>query len=99
MANAGGRGRIDALVAKSGMSARQFERRFRTQVGTGPKRYARILRFSRAIRLRHANPQTSWTAIAHEVGFTDQAHMIHEFHALSGERPQALLAALGDALD
>ncbi len=99
MAKTGGRVRIDALVAKSGLSARQFERRFLMQVGTGPKRYARILRFSRALRLRHASPQTPWTAIAHEAGFTDHAHMIHEFRALSGERPQAMLAALGDALD
>ena len=99
MATTGGSVRIDTLVSRSGLSARQFERRFRIQVGTGPKRYARILRFSRALRLRHASPQTSWTAIAHEAGFTDQPHMIHEFHALSGERPQAMLAALGDALD
>ena len=99
MANTGGRVRIDALIAKSGLSARQFERRFRIQVGTGPKRYARILRFNQALKLRYADPQTSWTAIAHEAGFADQAHMIHEFHALSDERPQAMLAALGDALD
>ena len=99
MAKAGGQVRIDALVAVSGLSARQFERRFRIQVGAGPKRYARILRFSRALRLRHANPRMAWTAIAHETGFTDQAHMIHEFHALSGERPEAMMAALGDALD
>jgi transcriptional regulator GlxA family with amidase domain len=98
MAKAGGQMRVDALVSMSGLSARQFERRFRTQVGTGPKRYARILRFSRALRLRHANPQTPWTTIAHETGFTDQAHMIHEFHALSGERPEAIMAALDDAL-
>ena len=99
MVKTGGRVRIDALVARSGLNARQFERRFLVQVGTGPKRYARILRFRRALRLRYASPATSWTAIAHEAGFTDQAHMIHEFQALSGERPQAMMAALGDALD
>ena len=99
MAKSGGRVRIDKLVSWSGLSARHFERRFHTQVGVGPKRYARILRFSRALRLRYANPRTSWTEIAHEAGFTDQAHMIHEFHALSGEKPQAMITALGDALE
>jgi AraC-like DNA-binding protein len=99
MAQSGGRMRIDRLVSLSGLSARQFERRFQTQVGVGPKRYARILRFSRALRLRYANPRMSWTEIAHDAGFTDQAHMIHEFHALSGEKPQAMITALGDALE
>ena len=57
-----GRVRIDALVDQSNMSARQFERRFQVQVGTGPKRYARILRFQRAMALREAHPARSWTA-------------------------------------
>jgi AraC-like DNA-binding protein len=99
MTMAWGNIRIDRVVAETGLSSRQFERRFRTQVGTGPKRYARILRFSRALRLRQSHPNASWTAIAHEAGFSDQAHMIHEFHALSGERPAEMFAALGRALD
>ncbi|MGI4878209.1 MAG: helix-turn-helix domain-containing protein [Janthinobacterium lividum] len=98
MVRTGGRIRIDALVERSGLGARQFERRFHIEVGTQPKRYARILRLRCALRLRRADPSRSWTGIAVEAGYSDQAHMIHEFRALSGDRPANVSAALGDAL-
>ena len=96
--NTGGRTRIDWLVERSGLGARQFERRFHNQVGTSPKRYARIVRLGCALRLRREHPFRSWTDIAAEAGYADQAHMIHEFRALSGDRPERISAALGDAL-
>jgi AraC-like DNA-binding protein len=98
MVRTGGRVRIDTLVERSGLGARQFERRFHIEVGTQPKRYARILRLRCALRLRRADPSRSWTAIAVEAGYADQAHMIHEFRTLSGDRPANVSAALGDAL-
>src|SRR5439155_18428251 len=41
--------RVSAMAAESGLSARQFERRFLAQVGVPPKLYARIIRFNAAL--------------------------------------------------
>ena len=43
-----GGARIEALVAKSGLSTSQFQRRFTTQVGMTPKLFARTIRLDRA---------------------------------------------------
>ncbi len=92
-----GQVRIDELVAHSGLCARQFERRFQLQVGTGPKRYARLLRFGRALDIRSQQPALSWAAIAQEAGFADQAHMIDEFKHLCGEEPRRWMTTSGPA--
>ncbi len=41
-----GIGCVSAMAANSGLSTRQFERRFLAQVGVPPKLYARIIRFN-----------------------------------------------------
>ncbi len=81
--------RIKTLAHDAGVSLRQLERRFVTDLGIGPKHYARILRFEGAI-LQKAASGRDWTTVAHELGYHDQMHMIHDFQALSGERPTSL---------
>ena len=66
---------------------RQFERRFCELVGVTPKRYARIVRFDAALRAKMAVPKRAWTDIAHEIGYYDQMHMVHDFRRFSGESP------------
>src|SRR6516225_7671839 len=83
--------RVPALADGMGLSLRQFERRFATHVGISPKAYARILRFEAAIH-RKSISAMSWTSIAHELRYCDQAHMIHDFQSLSSERPSQLTA-------
>ena len=83
--------RVQALADGMGLSLRQFERRFTTHLGISPKVYARILRFEAAIHRRSISAGT-WTSIAHELGYCDQAHMIHDFRSLSRERPSQLTA-------
>ena len=83
--------RVQALADRMGLSLRQFERRFATHVGISPKVYARILRFEAAIH-RKSISAISWTSIAHDLGYCDQAHMIHDFQSLSSERPSQLTA-------
>jgi AraC-like DNA-binding protein len=79
--------RIEALVARSGLSARQFQRRFAAQVGLTPKLYARTIRFDRALVAHRNAPSRPWIDIVHEVGYFDQAHFIRECHALAGLPP------------
>ena len=75
-----------------------MERKFRAQVGLSPKVYARIERFESALRIKAATPERSWTFIAHELGYYDQIHMVHDFLDLSGENPRATLVRALDGL-
>jgi AraC-like DNA-binding protein len=82
-----GQMRIDEVVRRSGLSARQFQRRFAEQVGLTPKSYARLIRFDRALAMRHDASARPWADILHELGYFDQAHFIREFRALAGIAP------------
>ena len=83
--------RISALAGQSGLSDRQFQRRFARQVGLPPKLYARTTRFDAALTEHRFRPEKSWTRIIHEAGYFDQAHFIRECHALVGLPPSAFI--------
>ncbi|NOJ47808.1 helix-turn-helix transcriptional regulator [Bradyrhizobium archetypum] len=86
-----GRVRIDQLVKQSGLSARQFQRRFTVQVGLSPKLYARTVRFDAALTAHRNEPSKPWTGIIHSAGYFDQAHFIRECHGLVGVAPSQLV--------
>jgi methylphosphotriester-DNA--protein-cysteine methyltransferase len=58
-------------------------------IGLRPSRLARV---QRAVRLVLKNGWT-WTAVAYEAGFSDQAHLAREVRALTGYRPSRLIGA------
>jgi AraC-like DNA-binding protein len=82
--------RVSDVARRAGIGIRQLERRFRYEIGISPKLYARIARFEAALRRKAAAPQTTWTDIAHVLGYHDQMHMMHDFGRLSGESPTAI---------
>jgi AraC-like DNA-binding protein len=84
--------RISEVAASAGLSVRQFERRFCEQVGVGPKRYARIVRFHSALEAKRTSEKRTWTDIAYELGYYDQMHMVHDFRIFSGENPTSFSA-------
>lgn len=90
----GGRVGVSDLARATGMGIRQFERRFRYEVGIPPKRYTRIARFEAALRCKAASPGTTWADVAHAMGYHDQMHMVHDFHRLSGDSPTAIVGRL-----
>jgi len=81
--------RVQDLAHDAGLSVRQFERRFTSVLAISPKIYARILRFEAALH-RKSVTGWNWTTIAHDLGYHDQMHMIHDFELLSGEHPKSL---------
>ena len=87
-----GSSRIEDLVAGSRWNIRQFERKFLEQIGVAPKLYARIVRLNQALRNKLASAERTWTEIAHELGYCDQMHMIHDFQKLAGDSPAPFLA-------
>lgn len=82
--------RVPDLAYAAGLGLRQFERRFRYEIGIAPKLYARIVRFEAALRRKAATPARQWTDIAHTLGYHDQMHMVHDFNRLSGDSPTAI---------
>ncbi len=83
--------RIDSLAEHTGLSIRSFQRTFQQRIGVSPKLYARIVRFESALKTKAAATHLSWTRIAHEFGYHDHMHMIHDFQQLSGETPTSIL--------
>lgn len=92
-----GQVRIGRLANSVGLSVRQFERRFIQQVGVRPKLYARIARFEAALDSRARSGTKSWTEVAHEFGYHDQMHLVHDFEQFSGETPTNLLTEVENA--
>jgi AraC-like DNA-binding protein len=85
--------RVSEAAMTAGLSVRQFERRFYQQVGVTPKQYAGIVRFHSALHAKLTNEERSWTDIAHETGYFDQMHMVHDFRRFSGGTPTELFAS------
>ncbi|WP_114238439.1 AraC family transcriptional regulator [Dyella sp. C9] len=87
--------RIGALVRDTGLSEYRFGRLFRRQVGMGPKRYARLLRFRAVVEAVHHQPCVDWSRVAADGGYVDQPHLVREFHDFAGMTPGAFMAARG----
>lgn len=84
---AGGAVRIGDLRDRSGLSTGRLAAAFLERVGVTPKRYARILRFRRALGMLHTGTE-SLSDIAFRCGFYDQAHMNADFRAFAGLTPR-----------
>jgi AraC-like DNA-binding protein len=83
---------IDEMRRAAGLSGRRFSRVFSEQVGLTPKSFARLNRFQRAIRSLPREREINWAEIVFTAGYYDQAHLIHEFHSLSGVTPTEYVA-------
>ncbi len=81
---------IKTWAGIANMSLRNFERNFKEQVGISPKEYAKLLRYENALRGKATDPFKSWTTIAYECGYFDQAHMLKDFYQFSGTGPKDL---------
>jgi len=81
---------VAAVADEVGWSARYLTDRFRAEVGLRPKEAARVARFDRARRQLNAATRLADLAAAH--GFSDQSHLVREFHAFAGCTPTGWLA-------
>jgi AraC-like DNA-binding protein len=85
---------VSDLAASVELGVRQFERRFKEEIGMPPKLYARVVRFEAALRDKATSPKRRWTEIAHDLGYFDQMHMVHDFNRLSGASPSVICEQL-----
>jgi len=89
-----GRERVEPIAADLGISRRQLERLFRLQIGLPPKRFASLVRFDWIVR--HLDGRASWTDLALEAGYADQAHLIRSFSELAGTTPERYVRGVRD---
>jgi AraC-like DNA-binding protein len=78
---------IGAAVEDSGTSHRRFIALFHDAVGLTPKLYCRVQRLHRALDLGAQRTRRSWSDLALDAGFSDQAHLNRDFRELAGLTP------------
>ncbi|GGM60931.1 AraC family transcriptional regulator [Micromonospora sonchi] len=78
--------RVDEFARDHGLSIRRLQRLFRTRVGVGPKWVIRRYRLHEAIE-RTTDGPPDWAALAAELGYADQAHLIRDFTTITGISP------------
>jgi AraC-like DNA-binding protein len=78
---------VEGYACATNMSLRNFQRRFKEQVGIPPKLYLEIFRFNHALKQKIMYPGQTWTSIAYECGYFDQMHLIKDFKAFTGFTP------------
>lgn len=81
---------VEETASIACLCLKQFERKCKERIGMNPKMYARILRFSKAYRLREAFPELSWVKIACDASYFDQMHMIRDFKEFAGVNPSVI---------
>ncbi|WP_396044092.1 helix-turn-helix domain-containing protein [Aeromicrobium sp. UC242_57] len=80
--------RADQLASISGVSLRTLQRQFTAYLGIGPKWVVQRFRLLDAAAAAHTSERTDWAALATELGFADQAHLVRAFTAVVGTPPR-----------
>jgi AraC-like DNA-binding protein len=83
---------IGEVARRVCLSERQLQRRFGAAVGLTPKQFARIRRLRSTVGDALSGGDAGWSRLAAQLGYADQAHMVREFSALTGQSPENFLA-------
>jgi len=83
--------RVDAYADRAGLSVRALQRLFLDYVGVPPKWV--ILRYRVQEAIERAAVDVDWAALAAELGYSDQAHLVRDFTATIGVPPTAYVRA------
>ncbi len=70
---------------------RQLERQFNKMVGMSPKRHARMVKLQAILKSLSLQDFDTFTDLAYDFGYFDQAHFNHDFKALTGFAPSLYL--------
>lgn len=75
------------------ISRRQYQRRFKQQIGVSLETYIRIVKFQHALQAVTRQSFHKLSDIGYELGYADQSHFIREFKFFSGYTPADLITA------
>ncbi len=78
---------LSHVASRLDLLPRTLERRFSSQVGMPPKRFARVRRLQRVLRAVRRSAEPVWHELAADHGYADQPHLVHEFRELAGITP------------
>jgi len=67
------------------------QRLFLERTGLSPKEMARVARLRSVLAQLASDARADWADLANAFGYADQAHLIHEFQALTGKSPARYL--------
>ncbi len=79
--------RVDQLARATGYSARSLQRMFSRHVGASPKWVIRRFRLHEVAERAVRDDDVDWAALADELAFSDQAHLIRDFTRAIGVPP------------
>jgi AraC-like DNA-binding protein len=79
--------RVDGLARRLSMSTRSLQRLFADHVGLGPKWVINRSRIHEAAEVAGGASGVDWAALAAELGYSDQSHLVREFTAAVGTPP------------
>jgi AraC-like DNA-binding protein len=82
---------VGDVASQVQLSHRRFIEIFTEQVGMTPKRYARVRRFQRALKLVTGQAAPAWAHVALDCGYFDQAHLCRDWVEFTGFSPAELL--------
>ncbi|MDR8393777.1 helix-turn-helix domain-containing protein [Aliifodinibius sp. S!AR15-10] len=80
---------IQSIHSELQLSERQFQRRFKQQVGVTPKLFSRIIRFQSALQQVRSHQYQQLSDVAFDNGYADQSHFIRDFNEFAGLNPGA----------
>lgn len=86
--------RLSDLASRASISSRTLQRLFAQYAGVSPswvlRRY-RLLDIAETVR---NGERPSWARVATDLGYADQAHLVRDFHAATGQTPASYAASL-----
>lgn len=78
---------VEALAQRASMTTRTIQRLFMRHIGVGPKWVIQRARAQEVAERITSGQRMDWAALAQELGFHDQAHLIRVFKAQTGRTP------------
>jgi len=89
MRKANGAMPVSQVAAAAHATVRTLERNFKQSSGYTVKDVSALIRFEQVRNQLWSYPESSLAGLAHELGYTDQAHLSREFKRYSGTTPAA----------
>lgn len=82
------------LAEHFGVTERAVQRALHRTIGLGPKRVSRLVRLQEVARALSSGGAPDLATLAAELGYSDQAHLQHDFREVAGVTPGAYARAV-----
>ncbi|SDR73499.1 AraC-type DNA-binding protein [Actinopolymorpha singaporensis] len=79
--------RVDQLATRVGLGIRALQRLCAEYAGVGPKWVIRRYRLHEAVQRAAEDHDPDWVRLAADLGYSDQAHLVRDFTAATGQSP------------